>query len=362
MDDKNHKPCLLSKIRSTKQGIEKLARQLQSKHPGALLYFVYEAGPCGYWIYRLLTRLGHQCFIVAPSLIPKKPGLRIKTDKRDAIMLAQLLKNGDIDPIYVPEPEDESVRDLSRARERTMRDLNDARYQLKALLLRNNIQYGGTANGSLKHLRWLTELILPHPAQQFVLQEMIQTVSERMSRLRRLDDELEHQVKQWRYYPVVKAIQAMRGVRLLVATGMIAELGDLTRFDHPRKLMSYLGLVPSEHSTGGNRKLGGITKTGNARARRLLIEGAHSYRYPAKISTELQKRQEGLPKNVIDTARKAQQRLCRRYQKLMMRGKHKNLVKAAIARGMAAYIWVISREVVLSPVDPKTRLVRMPCA
>lgn len=140
MDDKNHKPCLLSKIRSTKQGVEKLARQLQSKHPGALLYFVYEAGPCGYWIYRLLTRLGHQCFIVAPSLIPKKPGLRIKTDKRDAIMLAQWLKNGDIDPIYVPEPEDESVRDLSRARERTMRDLNDARYQLKALLLGNNIQ------------------------------------------------------------------------------------------------------------------------------------------------------------------------------------------------------------------------------
>lgn len=191
---------------------------------------------------------------------------------------------------------------------------------------------------------------------------MIQTVSKRMSRLRRLDDELEHQVKQWRYHPVVKAIQAMRGVRLLVATGMIAELGGLTRFDHPRKLMSYLGLVPSEHSTGGNRKLGGITKTGNARARRLLIEGAHSYRYPAKISTELQKRQEGLPKNVIDTAWKAQQRLCRRYQKLMMRGKHQNLVTAAIAREMAAYIWAISREVVLSPVDPKTRLVRMPCA
>ena len=361
-DDRNHKPCLLSKIRSTKQGVEKLARQLQSKHSGATLYFVYEAGPCGYWIYRHLTRLGHQCFIVAPSLIPKKPGVRIKTDKRDAMMLAQLLKNGDIDPIYVPEPEDECIRDLSRSRERAMRDLNDARYQLKALLLRNHILYAGTANWSLKHLRWLTEIILPHPAQQFVLQEMIQTVNERMSRLRRLDDELEHQVKKWRYYPVVKAIQAMRGVRLLVATGVIAELGDLTRFDHPRKLMSYLGLVPSEHSTGGKRRLGGLTKTGNGRARRLLIEGAHSYRYPAKISTEMQKRQEGLPKNVIDTAWKAQQRLCRRYQRLTMRGKNQNLVKAAIAREMVAYIWAISQEVVLSPVDPKTRLARMPCA
>ena len=361
-DDRNHKPCLLGKIKSTKPGVEKLARQLQSKYPGATLYFVYEAGPCGYWIYRHLTRLGHQCFIVAPSLIPKKPGVRIKTDKRDAMMLAQLLKNGDIDPIYVPEPEDECIRDLSRSRERTMRDLNSSKYQLKALLLRNHIQYQGTANWSLKHLRWLTSLILPHPAQQFVLQEMIQTVNERMSRLRRLDDELEHQVRQWRYYPVVKAIQAMRGVRLLVATGMIAELGDLTRFDHPRKLMSYLGLVPSEHSTGGRRRLGGLTKTGNGRARRLLIEGAHSYRYPAKISTEMQKRQEGLPKNVIDIAWKAQQRLCRRYQRLTMRGKNQNLVKAAIAREMVAYIWAISQEVVLSPVDPKTRLARMPRA
>ena len=191
---------------------------------------------------------------------------------------------------------------------------------------------------------------------------MIQSISERMARLKRLDEELAHQVKQWRYYPVVKAVQAMRGVRLLVATGMIAELGDLTRFDHPRKLMSYLGLVPSEHSTGGRRKLGGLTKTGNGRSRRLLIEGANSYRYPANISTEMQKRQEGLPKNVIDIAWKAQQRLCKRYQRLMKRGKHQNLVKAAIAREMVAYIWCISQEVVLSPVDPRTRLARMPCS
>ena len=130
LDERQHKPCALGRIRTTKQGITKLARQLQSKYPGATLYFVYEAGPCGYWIYRLLTRLGHQCFVVAPSLIPQKPGIRIKTDKRDALMLTQLLKNGDADPIYVPEPEDEAIRDLSRARERTMRDLNDARYQL----------------------------------------------------------------------------------------------------------------------------------------------------------------------------------------------------------------------------------------
>lgn len=361
-EDRNHKPCLASRVRSTKQGITKLARQFQSKYPGVRLIFIYEAGPCGYWMYRLLTQLGHECFVVAPSLIPKKPGAKIKTDKRDALMLCQLLKTGDVQPIYVPEPEDEAIRDLSRARERAMRDLNDVKYQLKALLLRNHVKYGGTSNWSLKHLRWLTELVLPHPAQQIVLQEMIQTVDERMKRLSRLDDELLYQVKQWRYYPVVQAIQALRGVRLLVAAGVVSELGDLTRFDHARKLMAYVGLVPSEHSTGGNRKLGGLTKTGNSRARRLLIEGAHSYRFAANISTEMQKRQEGIPKKIVDIAWQAQLRLCRRYQRLMKRGKHMNVVKAAIAREMLAYIWAIAKECILTPTQPKDRIVRMPCA
>jgi len=350
----------LGRISSAKASFVKLARRLQSKYPNATLHFVYEAGPCGYWIYRLLTSLGHCCYVVAPSLIPKKPGKRIKTDKRDAEDLARLLRSGDIDPIYVPEPEDESVRDLSRARERTMHDLNDARYQLKALLLRNNINYSGKANWSLKHLRWLTELILPHPAQQFVLQEMIQTISERIGRLKRLDNELTHQVKLWRYYPIVKAIQAMRGIRLLIATSVIVELGDLNRFDSPRKLMSYVGLTPSEHSSGGTRKLGSITKCGNGRARRLLIEAAHCYRYPAKVSTDLQVRQEGLPKEVIDQAWKAQARLCRRYQRLLKRGKPYNVIVTAIAREIIAYIWSISKEVVLPKVDPNKRLVRIP--
>jgi transposase len=304
--------------------------------------------------------LGHCCYVIAPSLIPKKPGEKIKTDKRDALKLAKRLKSEDLTAIYVPEPEDEAIRDLSRARETAMKDLKDAKYQLKALQLRNNINYRGTANWSLKHLRWLTELILPHPSQQIVLQEYLQTISERIARLKRLDNELEHHVKNWRYYPVVKAIQALRGVRLLVAAGVIAELGDLTRFDHPRKLMNYVGLVPSEHSSGGKRHLGAITKCGNGRARRLLVEGAHSYRYPANISTDMQKRQENLPKDIIDIAWKAQLRLCRRYQKLMHKGKRYNLVVTAIAREMIAYIWAISREVVLTQVNPKLRLSRVP--
>jgi transposase len=348
------------KIKTTKPAIVKFAKQMQSKYPKATLHFVYEAGPCGYWVYRLLTSLGHCCYVVAPSLIPKRPGDKIKTDKRDAINLTRLLKNADIEPIYVPEPEDEAIRDLSRARERAMNDLCDSKYQLKALLLRNHINYDGKSNWSMKHLRWLTDMVLPHPAQQIVLQEMIQTVTERINRLSRLDNELLHQVKNWRYYPVVKAIQAMRGVRLLVATGVIAELGDLKRFDHPRKLMSYVGLVPGEHSSGGRRKVGSITKCGNGRARRLLTEGAHGYRYQAHISPDLQKRQAGLSKEIIDIAWQAQVRLCRRYQRLMKRGKHYNVVVTAIAREMIAFIWSITREVVVSPVNPKQRLSRVP--
>ena len=350
-DQHGAKPVHLGKINTTKAAITKLARQYQSKYPHATLHFVYEAGPCGYWIYRLLTSLGHCCYVVAPSLIPKKPGERVKTDKRDALKLAKLLKDEELTPIYVPEPEDEAIRDLSRSRETAMKDLKDAKYQLKALFLRNNITCKVNDNWSLQHLHWLTELILPHPSQQIVLQEMIQTITERIAREKRLANELFHQVKHWRFYPVVKALQAVRGVRLLIATGIIAELGDLRRFDHPRKLMSYLGLVSKEHSSGDKRRLGSITKCGNGRARRLLVQGAHTYKHKANISTELQKRQEGLPKEINDIAWQAQLRLCRRYNRLMSRGKHRNVVVIAIAREMAAYIWAIAREVIISPVN-----------
>lgn len=353
-------PQHLGRIKSNKSALVKLALQLQSKYPKATLHFVYEAGPCGYWTYRLLTSIGHCCYVVAPSLIPKKPGDRVKTDKRDATKLAKLFKAEELTPIYVPEAEDEAIRDLSRARETAMKDLKDAKFQLKGFLLRNNVQATVNDNWSKKHLRWLTDLILPHYSQQIVLQEMIITISERMQRLQRLDNELLHQVKNWRYYPVVKAIQAMRGVRLLVALGTIAELGDLRRFDHPRKLMAYLGLVPTESSSGGKTRRGSLTKCGNSRARRLLVEGAHTYKHKANISVELQLRQEGLPKEIIDIAWQAQQRLCRRYQRLLQKGKHRNVVVVAIAREMIAYIWAIAREVIVSDVDPKTRIARLP--
>lgn len=359
-DGRGVKPVNYGKIKTTKQAFVKLARTFQSKYPGATLHFVYEAGPCGYWIYRLLTSLGHCCYIVAPSLIPKKPGERIKTDKRDALKLAKLLKDEELTPIYVPEPDDEAIRDLSRARERAMKDLKMAKYQLKALLLRNHIQCQVNDNWSNKHLRWLTELVLPHPCQQIVLTEYIHTISERIGRLQRLDNELQHQVKNWRYYPVVKAIQAMRGIRIVAATGIIVELGDLRRFDHPRKLMAYLGLVSSEHTSSDKRKLGSITKAGNTRARRLLVECAHTYKHKPNVSTVLKKRQESVSKEINDIAWSAQLRLCRRYQRLMHRGKHRSVVVTAIARELIAYIWAISREVGVAPVKPELRISRVP--
>src|SRR5438132_3776190 len=242
----------------TRQGdIDAMIRKLQSK--GAELVFVYEAGPYGYWLYRYLTRKGLTCFVVAPSLCPRKPGDRVRTDKRDAVTLARLARSGDLTPVYVPDVPDEAIRDLARAREDALRDLNAGRFRLKALLLRNDIRYVGRANWGPEHARWLARLVLPTPAQQIVFQEYIRTVTERTELLHRLEAELLEQAKPWRLYPVVEALQALRGVQFTVAITTIPELGDLTRFDNPRQLMSYLGLTPSEYSSGDRRRLGGIT-------------------------------------------------------------------------------------------------------
>ncbi len=236
----------LGAIGTTQCDIDKLIRKLESK--GATLVFVYEAGPCGYWLYRYLTRKGLGCHVVAPSLIPKKPGDRVKTDRRDAITLARLMRSGDLTSIYVPQIEDEAMRDLSRGREDAMRDLKAAKYRLKAFLLRQDIRYEGRANWTAAHLRWLSEVVCPTPMQQIVFQEYVRAVSEQHERLQRLETELRDHVTRWRLYPVVEAIQALRGIQLTGAVILIAELGDLTRFDTPRQLMSYLGLTPSEYS------------------------------------------------------------------------------------------------------------------
>lgn len=333
---------LLGTIGTRQCDLDKLIRKLRSK--GKTLVFVYEAGPCGYWLYRYLKRKKLTCFVVAPSLIPKKPGDRVKTDRRDAIALARLMRSGELTAVYVPEVEDEAIRDLARAREDVLKDLKAGKCRLKAFLLRQDIRYSGRANWGPAHLRWLAEVVCPTPAQQIVFQEYVRALDEHHKRLERIEVELKDHATAWRLYPVVEAIQAMRGVAFTVAITVIAELGDLTRFDNPRQLMSYLGLTPSEYSTGLRRRLGGITKAGNPHARRALIEGAWSYRYPAKVSRHLQLRLENLPEAAQEIGWKAQVRLCKRYRHLIARGKNANQAVVAIAREMAAFIWAIARE------------------
>jgi transposase len=327
--------------------IDQLVRKLHSKAPH--LVFVYEAGPCGYWLYRYLAKKGHVCWVVAPSLIPKKAGDRVKTDRRDAVQLARLMRSGDLTPVYIPKVEDEAIRDLTRAREDTLRDLKAAKFRLKAFLLRHDIRYTGRATWGPAHLRWLSEVVCPTPAQQIVFQEYVRAVNEHTERLQRLEQELQEQVKAWRLYPVVEALQALRGVQFTVAVTTVAELGDLTRFDNPRQLMKFLGLIPSEYSSAERRRQGSITKAGNTHARRALVEGAWAYRYPAKVSRHLQLRLETQPKAIQDISWKAQVRLCKRYRRLIARGKHANQVVVAIARELVGFMWAIAQQVTVTP-------------
>jgi len=325
--------------------IDTLIRKMQSK--AQHLVFVYEAGPCGYWLYRYLTKKGHLCWVVAPSLIPKKAGDRVKTDRRDAVQLARLMRSGDLTPVYVPTVEDEAIRDLTRAREDALRDLKSAKFRLKAFLLRQDIRYTGRATWGPAHLRWLSEVVCATPAQQIVFQEYIRAVNEHTARLQRLEQALHEQVQTWRLLPVVQAFQALRGIQFTVAVTVAAELGDLTRFDNPRQLMSYLGLTPSEYSSGAHRRQGSITKAGNTHARRALVEGAWAYRYPAKVSRHLQLRLEQVPQRLQDISWKAQVRLCKRYRQLSARGKNANQVVVAIARELSAFMWAIAQQVPL---------------
>ena len=294
-------------ISNTPAALTRLSSKLAQ--PGVVLRFCYEAGPCGYGIQRQLTAAGHDCVVVAPSLIPRRPGDRIKTDRRDAINLAKLHRAGELTPVWIPDLAHEAVRDLVRARLAAVRSLRQARQQLSGFLLRQGFHYHRPAWTQM-HRRWLAGLRFEQPAHHIVLEDHIATIEAATARRDRLTAQIETMLAGWALAPVVHALQALRGMALITAATVIAELGDITRFENPRQLMAYLGLVPSEHSSGGSRRQGGVTKAGNGTARRMLIEAAWSYRFPARISREQLLRQEGLPKQIRDTAWKAQVRLC----------------------------------------------------
>lgn len=323
--------------------VDKVIARLRREHPR--LNVAYEAGPCGYALYRHLKRKGIPCVVVAPSLIPKRSGDRIKTDRRDAVALARLLRAGELTAVFVPEPEDEAVRDLSRSREDAVAANRRARQQLGALLLRNDVRCPGAKAWTKAHQRWMANIKLPQPVQQVVFQEYMHAAEEAQQRVERVTEQIRLSVAEWRMAPVVEAFQALRGVSLVAAATLVAELGDVTRFDKPRQLMAFLGLVPSQYSSGPHYRLGHITKTGNGHARRMLVEAAWAYRFPARVTRNQRPRLEDQPQRVRDIAWKAQLRLCRKYRGMVARGKSKQVVVTAIARELSGFMWGIAREV-----------------
>jgi transposase len=310
---------------------------------GRELRFCHEAGPCGYGMPRQLTGAGHQCAVVAPSLIPRKPGERIKTDRRDAINLAKLHRAGELTAVWVSDHAHEAIRDLVRARQAAVRTLRQARQQLSGFLLRHGRTYHRPAWTQL-HRRWLAGLTFDQAVHHIVLEDCIAAVEAGSARRDRLKAHIEVALPEWSLAPMVEALQALRGVGLVAAATLVAELGDITRFSSPRQLMAFLGLVPSEHSSGGTRRQGGITKARNGVARRILTEAAWSYRFPARVSREQLMRQECLAKPIRDIVWKAQERLCRRHRRLARAGKLPTVITAAIARELAGFIWAIPKD------------------
>jgi len=318
------------------------------------LMVVYEAGPCGFTLARELLAQGYRCEVAASAKIPRRPGERVKTDRRDALKLAGLARAGELVAVVVPDERDEAIRDLSRARVDAVRARLKARQQLKALLLRHGRRYSGKTSWSAAHERYLAETAFEHPAQDVAFTEYRVAASEGQARVERLTLALQQQVAQWRLRELVQALMSLRGIDLVAAATIVAELGDLRRFTHPRQLMGYLGLVPSEHTSGSKRTLGGITKTGNSHVRRVLVEAAWNYRFPARISRILQLRQEHQCPAIRTIAWRAQLRLSHRYRTLRARNLQHNKICVAIARELAAFIWEIGQQIP-QIIDPLNR-------
>jgi transposase len=322
----------------------KLVKKLAAKYER--LTFCYEAGPTGYGLYRQITSFGHDCMVVAPSLIPTKPGDRVKTNRRDALNLVKLLRAGELTAVWVPDPHHEAIRDLTRARGTAAEDLRRKRQQISSFLLRQGLHYPEKRKTwTKKHMTWLASQKLEHAEQRLAFEEMLLAHRQAQDRIDRLEQAIRAAVPDWSLAVVVTALMAMRGLDLISATTFLAEIGDLSRFQTPRELMAYLGLVPSENSTGDTVRHGPITKAGNRRARRTLVECSWSYQHPPRVGKEKLAKVAAAPPTVREIAWKAQCRLSARYRALMKKGKSPNVAVTAVARELAAFIWAISREV-----------------
>ena len=330
----------LGEVGSDEAAIRRLVKTLA--RPGVRLRFCYEAGPTGYGLKRTIEALGHDCAVIAPSLIPTRPGDRVKTNRRDAEKLARLFRAGELTEIWTPDPAHEAMRDLVRTREAAVRDRTRKRQEIRSFLLRHGRIYPGLKAWGTKYFKWLQDLSFPFPAQHAVLQELILAESQCRERVGRLEQAIEDSLRDWHLTPLVEHLQALRGVRLICAVTFMVEVGDVRRFSSPRQLMAYLGLVPSERSTGESVRRGGITRTGNARVRRVLAESAWTYRFPAKVGKKKYFETRHMPEAVRDIAWKAQARLTKRYRALTARGKRTVVATTAVARELAAFMWAIA--------------------
>jgi transposase len=346
-EDRDGEVRFYGTIPNTTEALKKLVRRLGVPQD---LHFVYEAGPCGYGTYRDLLALGANCTVAAPSKTPRRPGDRIKTDRRDAITLARLHRAGELQPVWVPDEETEAMRDLTRTREDSKYAQTKARQRLGSFMLRHGRRYPGRSHWTKTHLRWLAEQRFTQPSQQICLDEYIGAVEQATDRVQRLETELRELVSVWSMGPVVSAMTAHRGVSLVVAATVCAELGDLTRFDRVRQLMGFVGLVPSLRASGLSHKSGAITKTGNAHVRRVLVEAAWSYRHPARRTVHMRQKLEGQSEEIQAISWKGQVRLCGRFRRMILRGKHANKVTVATARELLAFLWATARMV--TPMSP----------
>lgn len=323
--------------------LEKLLRRLKGNEERTL-NVCYEAGPCGFVIARRLKQLGVSCVVVAPSLIPKQPGDKIKTDRRDAEKLARLLRAGDLSPVYVPDSTDEAIRDLCRARTDAVDDRTRARHRLKSFLLRNGFRYTAKSTWTPAHMRYLRELVLPHPAMKVILEDYLCAIDAANERVNRCEEAMGDLLVSWQLRPAVEALMGFKGFKIVAAMITVSELGDIHRFAHPRQLMAYLGLVPSESTSSDKRKQGGITKCGNPHARWLLVECSQHYDTPPKVSKELSMRQAKLDRRAKEVSWRAQNRLHSRFNRLRGRRLQRNKAMTAVARELTGFIWELLRE------------------
>ena len=336
-------PMSLGIIENTPEALLKLLKRLAK--PNRQLLFCYESGPCGYEIYRFLKQRDLFCMVAAASLVPSKAGDRVKTDKRDAKKLARLFRSGELTAVWVPDEEQEALRDLVRAREEAVKDLQRKRHQLGKFLLRQGIRPPeGVRAWSAKHRQWLDGLKMELSAHQTVLSDYRNALDWAQQRVKYLEQEIEIYTEGSVHKPVIDALKCLKGIDLITAVTLVAEIGQFGRFENPAQLMAYAGLVPSEHSSGPRNRRGSITKTGNSHLRWVTIESAWHYRHRPKVGYQLKKRQQGQPEIIKQISWKAQNRLNMKYRKLVGRGKPKQTAVVGVARELLGFIWAVAVE------------------